>query len=243
MKRLLRRIINRLGYVVYRKPAGSAAYGAIVPEANYAPWQNDQLFLETYRLIKANTLVDIYRCYELWTLVEQTAKLTGALMEVGVWRGGTGALIAKRAHLCEIPDPVYLCDTFKGVVKTSSRDSSYHDGQHADTSRPIVEQLMRNVARAANVKMLEGRFPEETASLIEAPCFRFCHIDVDVYNSAKGVTEWIWPKLVRGGILVYDDYGFLWCDGVTRFVEEQRSLKDRLIIHNLNGHALVIKIA
>jgi hypothetical protein len=66
-------------------------------------------------VIQRNTLVDIYRCYELWTLVEQTSKLAGGIMEVGVWRGGTGALIARKALIAGVEDPVYLCDTFQGV--------------------------------------------------------------------------------------------------------------------------------
>jgi O-methyltransferase len=41
--------------------------------------------------------------------------------------------------------------------------------------------------------------------------------------------------------MVYDDYGFLGCNGITKFVEEQMSNSDRLIIHNLNGHAVAIK--
>ncbi len=70
-----------------------------------------------------------------------------------------------------------------------------------------------------------------------------CHIDVDVYESTKGIVEWIDSKMVIGGIYVYDDYGFPNTGGVTKFVEEQRYLPDRLVLHNLNGHAVVIRIA
>ncbi len=84
-------------------------------------------------------------------------------------------------------------------------------------------------------------FPEETSMLVTDGKFRFCHIDVDVYQSAKDVVEWLWPKLVLGGIIVFDDYGFQTCSGITRFVNEERSKRDRSIIHNLNGHAILIK--
>lgn len=94
-----------------------------------------------------------------------------------------------------------------------------------------------------NTKILAGIFPEETGKLVAEEIFRFCHIDVDVYQSAKDVMEWLWPKLVSGGIVVFDDYGFHGCDGVTRFVNEERSKKDRIIIHNLNGHAIMIKVS
>jgi O-methyltransferase len=42
-------------------------------------------------------------------------------------------------------------------------------------------------------------------------------------------------------VAVFDDYGFPACPGVTRFVDEQRCRKDRLVLHNLNGHGIVVK--
>ena len=208
--------------------------------ATYSPWACDPSFLETYDAIAAHTLVDLYRCYELWSLVEQSRKLSGCLIEVGVWRGGSGTLIAGRASGCGIADTVYLCDTFGGVVKASESDSSYRGGEHSDTSRRTVEKLLgsRNLT---NTRILEGVFPEETGALVEDSTFRFCHIDVDVYRSARDAAEWLWPRIVPGGIVVYDDYGFEGCAGVTRFVDEQASCTDRIVVRNLNGHAVVVK--
>lgn len=93
-----------------------------------------------------------------------------------------------------------------------------------------------------NVEILEGIFPDQTGRRLEGLQFRFCHIDVDVYQSAKDIVDWIWDKMVPGGIVVYDDYGFDTCDGITQFVEEQMTYTDRLVIHNLNGHAIVFKL-
>ena len=86
-------------------------------------------------------------------------------------------------------------------------------------------------------------FPDGTGRLIEDRSIRLCHIDVDVYESAKDAVEWIWPRMVKGGILVYDDFGFIDTPGITKFVEQQRSRRDSLTIYNLNGHAITIKIA
>lgn len=217
-------------------------YEEIKPFATYAPWKEDSQFLDCYRQIEEATLVDIYRCHELWNLVEQTRKLKeGAIIEIGVWRGGTGALLAKRAHLCGIKEKIYLCDTFKGVVKTGFADPCYKDGEHSDASLEMVEELLKKM-QVANVKVLSGVFPEETAHLIESQSFRLCHIDVDVYESAKGCVDWIWEKLVVGGVMVFDDYGFSRCGGVTSYVNELKEFKNLHFIHNLNGHAIVIKL-
>ena len=71
----------------------------VTPFATYAPWAADAAFIDTYRAVVDHTLVDMYRCWELWQLVEQVSGLQGGFVEVGVWRGGSGCLIAKRAKL------------------------------------------------------------------------------------------------------------------------------------------------
>lgn len=246
IRKLVKRTARRLGLEIRRidRAALSAnrEYDLIVPRATYSPWNKDNLFKDVYRVIQDATMVDEYRCFELWKLVEQTAKLdTGHLIEVGVWRGGTGALIAKQAINCGIRGTVHLCDTFTGVVKSGPNDSSYRGGEHSDTSFQAVETLMKKM-KVDNVRILQGIFPDQLGHEIEDLQFRFCHIDVDVYESAKEILGWIWSRTVRGGVIVYDDYGFKSCDGITKHVEEQTLLTDRLFIHNLNGHAVIIKL-
>jgi len=128
------------------------------------------------------------------------------------------------------------------MVKAGPEDSLFKGGEYADATRETVESLVCRSLKLSNVKILEGVFPDQTGGLIDATRFRFCHIDVDVYQSARDVTEWIWDKLVVGGILVYDDYGFYGCEGIVKCVDEQRRLSDRCVVENLNGHAVVIKI-
>jgi O-methyltransferase len=218
----------------------SGAHGMAYPISTYAPWQSDAQFQRVYRAVRRNTLVDVWRLYELWTLLGELADIPGSILEVGVWRGGSGALMAARAAELGFPDTVYLCDTWKGVVKTGAVDTYYRDGKHDDTSKDVVEMLVAQLA-LTNVTLLQGIFPDATAEQVDAESFRLCHVDVDVYQSASDVLAWAWPRLSRGGVVVYDDYGFPACPGITRFVDEQRGLSDRLVLHNLNGHGIVVK--
>jgi len=173
--------------------------------------------------------------------VRETSDLRGDILEVGVWRGGTGCLIAERAKQLGSTATVFLCDTFKGVVKPSDQDSHYSGGEHADISLDTVRQLATKMT-LTNIEMLEGIFPDATGYRIEDRQFSLCHIDVDVYESAKYVAEWVWPCLASGGIIVYDDYGFSNCEGITNLVNQRLHEKEARIIHNLNGHAVVVKL-
>lgn len=242
LRETLRIATRRLGYGLLRTTSASPgpAHEVVVPTATYSPWNLDPLFLAAYERIRRHTLVDKYRCHELWSLVEQSAKTEGALLQVGVWRGGTGALIAARARACGIGDPVYLCDTFRGVVKAGTADPGYRGGEHADTARAVVERLVTELG-LGGVEVLEGTFPEETGGRVTAERLRFCHVDVDVYQSGRDVLDWAWERLAPGGIVVLDDYGFRFCDGIVRLVEEERRRPGRVVVHNLNGHALIVK--
>jgi O-methyltransferase len=89
--------------------------------------------------------------------------------------------------------------------------------------------------------MQKGVFPDAFDPSKLPGEVKFCHVDVDTYNSGRDVVEWVWPRLVSRGIVVLDDYGFWGCEGITRLGNEI-SYSDCIKVHNLNGHLLLIKV-
>src|ERR1022692_4367423 len=75
--------------------AKGLSHEQLLPACSYAPWRDDRDFLAVYEQIQQHTLVDIYRCHGLWDLAKQTCGLRGDILEVGVWRGGTAAILGK----------------------------------------------------------------------------------------------------------------------------------------------------
>lgn len=192
--------------------------------------------MNAYAAIRDFTLVDVYRCYELWDLAKQAELVEGAILEIGVWRGGTGCLLALAAPA----KIVYLADTFTGVVKAGAKDTRYVGGEHAEASEHTVRRLLAS-AGVTNARVLTGVFPDDTACHVSGPV-SLLHIDVDVYQSGKDTVEWALARLPVGSVIVFDDYGFSGCEGITQLVRELRkSLHDFAFIHNLNGHAIFIR--
>ncbi|SPO56698.1 putative O-methyltransferase [Pseudomonas sp. JV551A1] len=217
-------------------------HSALISRATYSPWYADAAFMEVFERIQGLTLVDIYRCHELWDLLRQTAKVAGDVIEVGVWKGGTGLLAAKRLAQLESNKHLLLCDTFCGVVKAGANDTLYQGGEHADTSLEGVAALLEGEHLKDRVTLLQGIFPEQTGSEAEGRLFSFCHIDVDTYQSAKDIVEWVTPRLNRHGVIVFDDYGFWGCEGVARLVEDLADHPEYFLLRNLNGHAVMLKL-
>jgi O-methyltransferase len=211
-------------------------YGSYPTASDYRPWTADMAFLRVWDQIRSHTLVDQARLYELWELLGQTEEISGDILEVGVWRGGSAALLGLRGS----GKKLYLADTFAGVAKAGTRDPYYTGGEHSDTSIDRVEAFLHSLA-LRNFELLPGIFPDETAHRIADRTFAFCHIDVDVYESAKDVFHWVWPRVPLGGIIVFDDYGFYGCEGVTALIHELRSRTDGVTVGNLNGHAVIVR--
>jgi O-methyltransferase len=176
--------------------------------------------------------VDIYRSYELWSLSGQLAAQEGDILDVGSRRHGTGCLMAFRVQSLRSKARVYLCDSLSGGAGEMDAPAD---------SVGVIGELARRL-ELDNIEILHGRFPDDNARQLADRRFSLCHIDVDDYDFARGVTDWVWPRLCVGGSVVYDDYGFAGCDGITRLVNESIPKEGAIALHNLNGHAVFIKI-
>ena len=240
IKQLVEKMLMVIVNLMTRTSKNTLPHNVNIPTATYSPWKADRDFQAVLPEITEHSLVDIYRLYENWQLVEQLKTITGDIIEVGVWKGGSGCLMAHRAQLEKIDATVYLCDTFHGVVKAGGKDNKYLGGEFSDTSEEIVQNLVNSIG-LQNTKILKGIFPDDNGDDLKDRSFRLCHIDVDTYDSAKDIVEWVWPRLSVGGAIVFDDYGFVRCEGVTKLVNELSKDRDKLFIHNLNGHGLIFK--
>ncbi|MES2045193.1 MAG: TylF/MycF/NovP-related O-methyltransferase [Pseudomonadota bacterium] len=207
---------------------------------DYPKHLHDPAFMAVASKSNAFTLVDVLRRHELWSLVRQSGKLApGNYLEVGVWRGGTGLVIAEAVRHFGVGGDVYLADTFSGVVAAGEHDTMYVGGEHADTSEALVGQLLADSGHD-QVRILKGMFPDDTGNQFEG-AIRLLHIDVDVYESAKGVMDWAFDRIVTGGIIVFDDYGYSTCSGITKLCEEYEVDDRFFFMHNWNGHCVLIK--
>lgn len=239
-----RRLERLLARLPVDGPRSRFSHRLVAPTATLSPWYDDQAFMTTYEAIAENTLVDIYRCWDLWLAVGQVAAMDGDILEVGVYRGGTGALLAERARALDLDAEVILADTFEGVVGAGAEDPWYRGGEHEDTSTEVVSELLRRFP-GTRTTFAVGRFPTETSEPFEERSLRLVHIDVDVYDSARDTLAWAWPRLGVGGMVIFDDYGFYECEGVAALGAQLMAAAGSALrcTTNLDGHLTVVKVA
>lgn len=202
----------------------------------FMPWLEDDRFSEIYHKIRPSTLVSIDRCYFLYCLAQHSTYVQGDIAECGVYKGGTARL------LCEttLSKNIHLFDAFSGLPSPDKdKDNHYTEGTFSDTSIQKVQQLLSGYVD--RVQIHAGWMPNSFSS-VEQTIFSLVHVDVDLYQTAFACCEFFYSRLSKGGVFVFDDYGFPACRGEKEAVDEFFSDKAETPICIPTGQAFVIKI-
>jgi O-methyltransferase len=235
-------ILRRLGYLLVRVESPAPPPGvAEIPDAEcyqpfFTPWLRDVEFNKVFSLIAPSTIVSIDRCYTLWTLAAQALRGEGEFLECGVYKGGTARLLAEVVQRFGAQKRIHLFDTFQGMPATTEVDL-HQEGDFVDTSIREVETL---IGRFKNVVLHPGRIPE-TFRGIESVSVAFAHVDVDIFQSDLDCCEFIYPRLVPGGVMIFDDYGFATCPGARMAVDSFFADKPERPLILPNAQAVVIR--
>jgi len=175
-------------------------------------WDNCEDFKRLYAEIKGKTLVPVDKCFMIYQFARIAGNKEGAFAEIGVYKGGTAKLTA---HAC--PDkPIHLFDTFEGMPDSNESIDYHKKGDFADTSLSSVQSFMSD---CPNAYFHPGFFPD-TAETISGEYFSFVYIDTDIYQSVMDCLVFFYPRMVTGGIMVFDDYEWPYCQGVEKAINE-----------------------
>jgi O-methyltransferase len=239
---LPRRVLKATGY--FRVRTWLANRGAAVKDAHlyqplFSPWEGEPEFERHYQAIRKHTLVSRDRCHVLWRTLQQALHLPGEVAECGVFRGGTALLAARTiTEASRNPPLLHLFDSFQGVAATVSSEEGFHPGAFGRTSVEHVRQLLAEYAFA---QFHVGYIPDTFAGL-EVEQIAWAHVDMDLYTSIRDAIAFLYPRLVPGGILVFDDYGMPSCPGARQAIDEAFADKPEAPLCLPTGQCLVVKI-
>jgi O-methyltransferase len=244
MKNLLKAIIPygllQLYSKVYSKEKPREPNPPWNPEGKPNPmhlWEDDENFDALYQQVRVISLCGVERLFMLYQFVKQTCSLEGDVAEVGVYKGGSAKVILEA--LGENKKIVHLCDTFEGFP--AAKVDATKDWNVAGGSAASFEEVKAYLASYQNCRLYRGIFPE-TAEPIASRKFCFVHIDADLYQSVKDSCEFFYPRMVKGGIIIFDDYGF-WAErGAKMAVDEFSIDKSEYPCYLQSGQCFIIKL-
>jgi O-methyltransferase len=215
-----------------------------VPDARlysptFQPWRGMAPFRALYDEIASRSLVQAEAAWVLHSLARQASSLAGDFFEAGVYRGGTARLLRRVLETAGTRRPLHLFDTFAGLPERDPQHPTPHGEDFADTSLDSVSAF---VGGEDWIHYHPGLIPDSFRGL-EDTRFAFAHVDVDSLRAVQGCCEFVYPRLVPGGIMLFDDYGVASCPGARAAVDDFFAGRPEvpLVLHT--GQAVVHRTA
>jgi O-methyltransferase len=183
-----------------------------------------------------------WRMWIVTSVARQVRGLPGDVAEFGVYRAGCARMILEAVGL---GDGVryHLFDTFAGIPDSELTDREREEGyagRLTDTSVELVEARL-GLWREALVFHVGDVF--DTIPDADLGDLSLVHMDLNASEPTRIALEYSYRRLVPGGTIVFDDYGW---DPVSY---EQRDVIDRFchsvpenVIALPSGQALLVKL-
>ena len=160
----------------------------------------------------------------------------GAFVECGVAKGGSTMAMAYTLLELKIRDrDLYLYDTFEGMPEPEDVDRGRfgeaaarswrkrHDAEGRSTwINHGLDDVRTNLALTGypqeKLHFVKGKVEDTLPREAPPGAIALLRLDTDWYASTKAELDCLYPKLVRGGIIIIDDY-FRW-QGARKAVDE-----------------------
>ena len=227
----------------------------------YLPWngeQGDLIFNNTFENLKKLSLNMNEKIYshldqgkwKLWIMAFATrSALTFAksekyiFVECGVAEGLSSFVSLKeiKSNLKTRENYVFhLYDSWDTIRETQLEESELSSkGKYSTLDVNIVKKNLSEFME--NLVFHQGYIPEIFSTSPESPeSICYIHIDLNVAKPTLDALEFFYPKLVEGGVILFDDYGIGHPDTkktIDKFLEN----KDGVFLKEPTGQAIFFK--
>jgi len=121
----------------------------------------------------------------------------GPRIEMGVFRGATLEVIARH------PGETIGVDSFAGMAEPTARDKPGGENPYPKGRLAYAMADVRRVVPGA--RLICGYVPAVLADVPDQ-LYAFARLDMDHYEPTAAALDWLWPRMMAGGVLSCDDY-------------------------------------
>ncbi len=229
MKSLLKSIFRAFGLEIHRFENCAHEFyprNLSVPQTAY---ETDSSFNARYdraqlatQMTSSDNALRRQRHYTLYHLLRNLGPVPGDFCELGCWRGLSAYQTAEwirdnypERHFC-------IVDSFQGLSEYRSEDKTGTPHDHEAMRRILAcpeDTVRRNLQEFPFVSFHRGWIPEQFHEISNQQ-FCWVHVDVDLYQPIKDSIDFLYPRLVKHGLMVFDDYGCSYFPGAKTAVDE-----------------------
>jgi hypothetical protein len=220
---------------------GERLFEAFVGDAKLAEYGrsyfHDVEFRADYARFDRQNHRSLDRKFALRELLKLALRRHGDLAECGVFRGASAFLMAKAICRTGSGRTLHLFDSFAGLSPPDAADGSYWQPGSLACGLADVQASLRDFADL--IAYHPGWIPTRFHDVADSG---FCcvHIDVDLFQPTRDALAFFYPRMVPGGMIVCDDYGFDTCPGARRAMDEFFASRAEPVIHLPTGQGMVL---
>ncbi len=182
-------------------------------------------------------------------LFRKTLEVPGDIAELGVFRGlglMTWANLLEAYCIGDRTKVVWGFDNWKGFTELLPEDGQDVDSVQKSVGGFSPEKYFDELNEAisifdadrfipwkARVKLITGQIEDTVPEFIESNQgirFSLVHFDCDLYKPTHAALEAIWPRVSRGGVVIFDEYSIIDWPGETKAVDEYFQDKKHITI-------------
>ena len=261
MKQLARRILDRVlsgyGYKIVEarpRPDPSVYDQDGMRTVHNHDFMKEPAFVRAYqRGVDAGDGVDNdlhWRIHVALWVAHCAAKLPGDFVECGVNKGAVSSSIMQYLNWNALGKSFYLLDTFAGMDRRYLTDEELRKGKWEFNQRVLdangyelsIESRRKNFAEWNRVHLIQGAVPE-TLPQVDTGQVAYLHLDMNCAIPELAACEYFWPKLVPGGMILFDDYAYAGYEPQKATHDEFAAARRVTVLSLPTGQGLIVKPA
>ncbi len=174
----------------------------------------------------------VWRTHILTWAAFTCLSLPGDFVECGCYQGKTAEVIANYVCLNDTDKNFFIYDVFNHPP-----DARHGMENHSEN---LFEKVRERLRPFKNIVVTKGCVPE-ILEAISPETIAFMHIDMNSVSAEIGALEVLFDRVVKGGIIVFDDYG--WTPYHDQKVAEDRFMEERgyKILELPTGQGMMLK--
>jgi len=143
----------------------------------------------------------------LCKFIMDTENIEGDILELGTERAGLTIILAHFLKKIGSKKHVYGCDTFEGFPYD---DKYSHNNKKREGSVGVeIDDVVKKIKRygvSDKIILIKGMFEDTLYQKLSDKKFSLVFVDCNLYDSTKFGLEFAYPRLVKGGIIGFDEY-------------------------------------
>ncbi|MFT7507217.1 MAG: hypothetical protein ACI92I_000360 [Acidimicrobiales bacterium] len=155
----------------------------------------------------------VKRRFYLRRMLRRVSKMEGDIVECGVGKMVTFQMFATYLQNNNSSRKLWGFDSFEGFPEPTPEDVSPRNPQKGewkvieedDVAKFLLIQGFDSQWISSQIKTIKGFF-KDTLPADDVSQIALLHLDVDLYDSYKTCLEHLFPKVVPGGVVLFDEY-------------------------------------